>query len=124
MHPFLFKKSCFDFIYIYIFRINFIYFIFVDDDECVKVTHICGDNANCTNTVGSYYCTCMPGYMSTGSQQFQPNDGTYCKGETSQLYCMSNMYKGHIYIAALHVVHTELKGKTLNFKVSLCSHLT
>ncbi|XP_027016012.2 adhesion G protein-coupled receptor L4 [Tachysurus fulvidraco] len=51
----------------------------VDYNECVNLTNICGDNANCTNTIGSYYCICVPGYKSTGSHQFQPNDGTYCK---------------------------------------------
>ncbi|MCJ8737816.1 hypothetical protein PDJAM_G00028430 [Pangasius djambal] len=58
----------------------------IDDDECANVTHICGDNANCTNTVGSYYCTCMPGYVSTGSQQFRTNDGTYCKDDDECVY--------------------------------------
>ncbi|MCI4383590.1 hypothetical protein PGIGA_G00028240 [Pangasianodon gigas] len=58
----------------------------IDDDECTNVTRICGDNANCTNTVGSYYCTCMPGYVSTGRQRFQTNDGTYCKDDDECVY--------------------------------------
>ncbi|XP_062306844.1 adhesion G protein-coupled receptor L4 [Osmerus eperlanus] len=49
-----------------------------DDDECQNVTNICGSNTDCTNTVGSYYCTCLSGYASTGLYQFQPNDGTEC----------------------------------------------
>ncbi|XP_017557830.1 adhesion G protein-coupled receptor L4 [Pygocentrus nattereri] len=49
-----------------------------DDNECAKVTNICGENANCSNTDGAYYCTCNAGYNSTKSQQFQTNDGTSC----------------------------------------------
>uniref|UniRef100_A0AAQ4QLE2 Adhesion G protein-coupled receptor L4 n=1 Tax=Gasterosteus aculeatus aculeatus TaxID=481459 RepID=A0AAQ4QLE2_GASAC len=49
-----------------------------DDNECRNVTNICGDRGNCTNTVGSYYCTCVSGYTSTGVAKFQPNDGTEC----------------------------------------------
>uniref|UniRef100_A0A3Q1AV21 Adhesion G protein-coupled receptor L4 n=1 Tax=Amphiprion ocellaris TaxID=80972 RepID=A0A3Q1AV21_AMPOC len=49
-----------------------------DDNECQNVTNICGDRGRCTNTAGSYYCTCVSGYNSTGAAQFQPNDGTEC----------------------------------------------
>ncbi|XP_034557765.1 adhesion G protein-coupled receptor L4 [Notolabrus celidotus] len=49
-----------------------------DDNECQNVTNICGERGNCTNTGGSYYCTCVSGYTSTGLDQFQPNDGTEC----------------------------------------------
>ncbi|MBN3308789.1 AGRL4 protein, partial [Amia calva] len=49
-----------------------------DDDECQNATKICGELANCTNTVGSYYCTCVTGYKSNGKDQFIPNDGTSC----------------------------------------------
>ncbi|GLD50022.1 adhesion G protein-coupled receptor L4 [Lates japonicus] len=50
-----------------------------DDNECQNVTNICGDRGTCTNTVGSYYCTCVSGYTSTGVAKFQPNDGTECR---------------------------------------------
>lgn len=33
-----------------------------DIDECVKDATICGPDANCTNSIGSYVCTCSPGY--------------------------------------------------------------
>ncbi|XP_061832293.2 adhesion G protein-coupled receptor L4 [Nerophis lumbriciformis] len=49
-----------------------------DDNECQNVTYICSKKGTCTNTVGSYYCTCLPGYSSTGLQHFQTNDGTEC----------------------------------------------
>nr|XP_058952918.1 uncharacterized protein LOC131780323 [Pocillopora verrucosa] len=36
-------------------------------DECFSGTHSCNANAECTNTVGSYNCTCRPGYYGNGS---------------------------------------------------------
>ena len=33
---------------------------FIDINECSG--DICGENANCENTVGSYICTCKSGY--------------------------------------------------------------
>ncbi|XP_039509549.1 adhesion G protein-coupled receptor L4 [Pimephales promelas] len=49
-----------------------------DDNECEKVPGICGPHANCTNTIGNYYCTCLSGFKSNGKQEFQTNDGTKC----------------------------------------------
>ncbi|KAM6921433.1 adhesion G protein-coupled receptor L4 [Xenentodon cancila] len=49
-----------------------------DDNECQNGTNICGQRGNCTNTKGSYYCTCISGYTSTGEVKFLPNDGTEC----------------------------------------------
>lgn len=49
-----------------------------DDNECENVTGICGPHANCTNTIGNYYCTCLSGFKSNGKQEFQTNDGTNC----------------------------------------------
>ena len=34
--------------------------VIVDVDECVS--NISGCNQNCTNTIGSYFCSCNPGY--------------------------------------------------------------
>ncbi|KAG1935820.1 adhesion G protein-coupled receptor L4 [Pimephales promelas] len=48
------------------------------DNECEKVPGICGPHANCTNTIGNYYCTCLSGFKSNGKQEFQTNDGTKC----------------------------------------------
>ncbi|XP_030062792.1 adhesion G protein-coupled receptor L4 [Microcaecilia unicolor] len=50
-----------------------------DDNECQNATQICGENANCTNTIGSYYCMCAPGFRSTGQDKFEANDGTFCQ---------------------------------------------
>ena len=38
----------------------------LDVDECVLRTHNCDINANCSNTNGSYACTCNKGYIGDG----------------------------------------------------------
>lgn len=43
-----------------------------DIDECVSGTSDCNADADCSNTQGSYTCSCKPGY--TG-------DGKNCSGE-------------------------------------------
>ena len=37
-----------------------------DIDECENGEDNCHENANCTNTVGSYTCSCNPGYTGDG----------------------------------------------------------
>nr|XP_058960998.1 epidermal growth factor-like protein 6 [Pocillopora verrucosa] len=37
-----------------------------DHDECISGNNACDVNAYCTNTVGSYYCTCKEGYTGDG----------------------------------------------------------
>ncbi|CAH3137179.1 unnamed protein product [Pocillopora meandrina] len=37
-----------------------------DHDECLGGNNACDVNAYCTNTVGSYYCTCKEGYAGDG----------------------------------------------------------
>lgn len=64
-----------------------------DDNECQNVTNICGDRGNCTNTAGSYYCTCVSGYTSTGLGNFQPNDGTECIGNVQFTRSALSLYK-------------------------------
>ncbi|XP_016046811.1 adhesion G protein-coupled receptor L4 isoform X2 [Erinaceus europaeus] len=50
-----------------------------DDNECGNLTQSCGENANCSNTVGSYYCMCVSGFRSSNNQdKFVTNDGTTC----------------------------------------------
>ena len=40
---------------------------FADVDECLLQTHTCSDWAFCTNTVGGYNCSCLPGYSGDGA---------------------------------------------------------
>ena len=38
----------------------------IDIDECQLGTHDCSPNAYCTDTVGSYSCSCSDGYHGDG----------------------------------------------------------
>ena len=38
----------------------------LDIDECKTGDHTCDVNANCTDTDGSFNCTCKEGYMGDG----------------------------------------------------------
>ncbi|MBN3317297.1 AGRE1 protein, partial [Atractosteus spatula] len=51
-----------------------------DVDECTKHPLICGSNATCSNTVGSYRCVCHPGFSNRGK---------------STGYCSSNSFTTH-----------------------------
>ena len=47
------------------------YILVLDIDECASGTHDCSANAECSNTQGSYDCTCKPTYY---------GDGRICEG--------------------------------------------
>ena len=50
---------------------------FSDENECgPDGTNDCHQNANCTNTIGSYICTCNTGYS---------GDGKLCEGRNHNL---------------------------------------
>ena len=38
----------------------------LDIDECTTGLNSCDGNATCTNTIGSYFCTCFEGYTGDG----------------------------------------------------------
>ena len=46
----------------------------LDFNECEDGSHTCSANANCTNTEGSYTCTCHESFY---------DNGTSCLSETS-----------------------------------------
>ena len=55
---------------------------YLDIDECTRGTSGC--DHNCTNTDGSYYCTCMDGYE-------QESDNHTCTGNDYVLMMQSSV---------------------------------
>ena len=45
-------------------KVDKLYF-FADINECI-VDRPCHERAFCSNTVGSYFCTCLPGWLGNG----------------------------------------------------------
>ena len=41
-------------------------YVFLDINECTAGTDMCHDNAMCTNTAGSYECSCDIGFTGDG----------------------------------------------------------
>ncbi|XP_051570510.1 adhesion G protein-coupled receptor E5-like isoform X2 [Myxocyprinus asiaticus] len=56
-----------------------------DENECEYEDPICGDNAKCINTDGSYYCICEKGFEP--ATQFTQDTGIKCKDINE---CMGN----------------------------------
>ncbi|KAJ8373185.1 hypothetical protein AAFF_G00270180 [Aldrovandia affinis] len=55
-------------------------------NECLKNKKLCGPNATCKNTMGSYYCTCQTGYHSSnGKEVFLADDGVTCEDKNECL---------------------------------------
>lgn len=53
---------------------------FLDINECERGTHNCHSQATCTNTIGSFKCTCNVGFEGSG---------VVCKGNYFQ-YCVEH----------------------------------
>ena len=49
-------------------RVVFVSFssLSLDINECSSTDRLCDFNANCTNTIGSYRCSCLPGFTGDG----------------------------------------------------------
>lgn len=60
--------------------------LFSDIDECSEDTHNCHMDGICTNTNGSFYCTCQVGY--TG-------DGVNCTGIKNCHIFITNIRLNH-----------------------------
>ena len=78
----------------------FAFYTYSDVNECSAADQLCDTNANCTNTQGSFYCSCSTGF--TG-------DGEHCKGKNKK----KSVYKGgllmhgytvyELYISVLYI---------------------
>ncbi|XP_056106535.1 adhesion G protein-coupled receptor E1 [Rhinichthys klamathensis goyatoka] len=64
-----------------------------DINECADGSAVCGPNAECVNSEGSYSCTCEPGYISSNGQEiFIAEQGVQCIGPTiSVLHILSSV---------------------------------
>ena len=51
----------------------------VDVDECAAFPNICGANADCHNTDGSYICNCKAGYTVDGKTCSRAGKDFYLK---------------------------------------------
>ena len=47
-------------------KVNIYWNYHSDADECLNNSHNCSENATCTNTEGSFNCSCKPGYIGNG----------------------------------------------------------
>jgi len=45
-----------------------VFVLFKDIDECKASPSVCDVNAKCQNSVGSYRCSCNPGYTGDGEK--------------------------------------------------------
>ena len=46
-----------------------VFLVFLDINECSEsFGDNCTENANCTNTEGSYFCSCLSGYQEDGER--------------------------------------------------------
>ena len=60
--------------------------LFTDVDECVSTERVCkGDHEKCANTVGSYDCVCMKGYIRRGGKCERKQKGEWITGMKTKL---------------------------------------
>ena len=71
-----------------------------DLDECESGNHDCHQNANCTNTIGSFNCSCIFGFT---------ENGTFCLAPW--ILVLSSPYKG-----LNRALILDGKGKSRNIK--------
>lgn len=56
-----------------------------DINECVDKFAFCGPNSICTNTIGSYNCSCSSGFTVTNRSQPVSNSNP-CNGKQIEMY--------------------------------------
>ncbi|CDQ82207.1 unnamed protein product [Oncorhynchus mykiss] len=61
----------------------------IDINECLENKDTCGPNAKCNNTLGSYFCICNEGFVtSTGVERFIFGQGVTCEDRNE---CVDNI---------------------------------
>nr|XP_054761236.1 uncharacterized protein LOC129267613 [Lytechinus pictus] len=60
----------------------------IDINECIEFTGACS-NGNCTNTEGSYFCTCNQGFQGTGTDQCEDKDECLSGAHACQEICIN-----------------------------------
>ncbi|XP_041472640.1 mucin-4-like [Lytechinus variegatus] len=59
-----------------------------DINECIEFTGVCS-NGNCTNTEGSYFCTCNQGFQGTGTDQCEDINECLSGAHACQEICIN-----------------------------------
>ncbi len=63
--------------------------IAIDDNECEFDPSICGRDATCFNTDGSYFCQCHKGFTTHSTHNFTQADAIECEGKESLIWWIS-----------------------------------
>ena len=66
---------------------------FTDVNECAEGIDDCAQI--CTDTDGSYVCSCAPGYLLT-------NDNRGCDGMSALLHCVSNIIEQQLFFVCVY----------------------
>ena len=70
-----------------------------DVDECENQSHNCHESAHCNNTIGSYECSCKPGFH---------GNGVDCNGNyILQSRMFTHKYIGSSTMSSLHKTETN-----------------
>ena len=83
-------------------------FLFIQDiNECKRKLDNCDANADCSNTVGNFTCTCKDGYE---------GDGVSCTGKYNLYYICAFSFDSLVNtcLANISCPSTEIKMKKLN----------
>ena len=93
-------------------------FVHLDIDECAIDIDNCDSNARCTNTPGSFTCTCNPGYI---------GDGVTCRGKEHFECDLMTVIHFLLFLAAVECPPLTLRFGIIRFTnanlfLSLASH--
>ena len=91
-----------------IISVVFVFRLLSDINECSASSGVCDVNANCQNTLGSYLCSCKPGYSGDGKTCQGSTHGVFTGGTYKQCVCLCSKYKCIGILKSLNIVN--LKG--------------